>query len=968
MKSKQKVKPKRLLSLLLTLAMVLTVFPIMGTTTATAYTGSGESMSDPYMVDTYDELRQVMKTRAWMSGSSNDSSTYITLDSDILIEDSKSDYYLETFSAETHKVYLNLNGHTLSRNTNSSDKYMFDVKCHLLISDRKGGGTIRFKTTASDGDTAVFYDNTYSSWLEIFDDAYVVNDTAENSEYKNCGVLATGTYPKKIYAENCRIAAQLPLKMTGAGECFVYGASLCSTSKSSYVALDFNATEIKIYGCSAYGDILLKTNYTCSIYKALTDTTIYRNGIEKDFSSIRKNNVYEATLSSNGGVLTVTKQENPFIENVDVTDVSAPSGGTKIGDFKYTVKNENVIDVGVTIVNSKGIALTSDKLFVEGETYKYYIHVMPKGGYMFKANAITGVSTGTINGETVETVIHPSWYSSMGTDIRLISSFTVIPAVNEFSATVQEPVVGSTPSFVATPGDSKKYTATVDEWVYEMSDKYSMVMSEDSAFHYGCTYKLYVKFEINDGYEASDATYKLPGTINGKTAKNISPGNVNYGMFVITYTMPEAPAEEYDITVYSGSARNNLGYKIKRAAAGTVVTLTAKEPAEGKVFDKWSVREGTVEFEDPYSTTTTFVMPAESVQLVASFKAGPHTHIFDLEIMKSDAIKTPADCENDAVYYMSCSICREEVSDTETFTATGTAKGHKYSEEWSKDETHHWNECTVCSDKKDAEEHTPNIAEPTETQAKVCTVCDYVIADKLPAKNGTVIVDGKTVLYIDGTAVEGTKVVTAEGKTYAVVKGYVVTGKIQTVTISGKTYIVDKNGVVIKSGKNRLVKVNSSKWYVVNKYGIVIKAKSGNMLVKVGSKTYIVNKYGLVQKTTKSKLVNVGKKTYAVVKDSVLTGKTRTITISKKTYIVDKNGAVIKSTANKLVKVSKNNWYVVNKAGTVINAKKGNILVKVSKKSYIVNKKGLVLKNKKAVKVGKKTYKINKYGIATRKK
>ncbi|MGN1138676.1 MAG: hypothetical protein ACI4RM_04445, partial [Ruminococcus sp.] len=645
-----------------------------------------------------------------------------------LIEDSQSDYYLETFSAETHKVYLNLNGHSLIRRTDSSDKYMFDVKCHLLIFDRKGGGTIRFKTTASDGDTAVFYDNTYKSWLEIFDDAYVVNDTAENSEYKNCGVLATGTYPKKIYAEECRIAAQLPLKMTGAGEGYVYGASLCSTSKSSYVALDFNATEIKIYGCSAYGDILLKTNNTCSIYNALQDTTIYRNCIEKDFSSIRKDNVYEATLSSNGGVLTITKQENPFIENIDITDVSAPMGGTKIGDFKYTVKTENVIDMGVTVVNSKGISMTSDKQFAGGETYKYYIHVMPKGGYMFKANAITGVSTGTINGETVETVTHPSWYSSMGTDIRLVSSITAILGVTEFSATVQEPVVGSIPSFVATPGDSKAYTATVEKWVYEISDKYSMVMSEDSAFQYDCTYTLYVKFEINDGYTALDTTNKLPGTINGITAKNISPGNVDYGMFVITYTMPEAPAEEYDITVYGGSARNNLGYKITRAVAGTVVTLTANEPAEGKVFDEWSVREGTVELEDPYSTTTTFVMPAESVQLVASFKAGPHTHIFDLEIIKDEALKTPADCENDAVYYKSCSICREEISDTETFIAKGTAKGHSYSEVWSKDETHHWHQCSVCKDKKDTEEHIPNIAEPTETQAKVCTVCDYVIA------------------------------------------------------------------------------------------------------------------------------------------------------------------------------------------------------------------------------------------------
>ncbi|MGN0462517.1 MAG: hypothetical protein ACI4HZ_08745 [Ruminococcus sp.] len=702
-----------------------------------------------------------------------------------------------------------------------------------------------------------------------------------------------------------------------------------------------------------------------------------------------------------------------------------------VADFKNP---KNDADAPYTIGNVRwemfSKILSDDFEFESGDNVAVRIDVIPKEGYTFYSSVY-----GKLNGiDSYATIKNEDGSRSIVFNMTITTPDEY--KTQDIELSVAEPVAGKTPATTAVCTSGYVIPET-PAWT-----------PADEIFKTNTEYT--VKIPVKAEYAWGD-TSTVTAKVNGKDATFIAEykGGKQYAYYV-EYTFDATGSEiakDYDITVEGGKAYNGSGEEITKCNEGTTVTLKANDPPEGMDFDRWEVVSGDITLADETDPNTTFVMPANEVSVKAIYDLIPHTHIFDSEIIKAEALKTPADCENDAVYYKSCSIC-EEISDTETFTekdsalghsftnyvsdknasciadgtktakcdrcdvtdmvidkgsvlghsftnyvsdnnatctADGTktakcdrcdekdtvtepAKGHKYSEEWSKDTTNHWHQCSVCGDKKDTEEHIPNIAEPTETQAKVCTVCDYVIADKLPAKNGTVIVDGKTVLYIDGTAVEGTKVVNVEGKTYAVVKGYVVTGKIQTVTISGKTYIVDKNGVVIKSGKNRLVKVNSSKWYVVNKYGIVIKAKSGNTLVKVGSKTYIVNKYGLVQKTTTSKLLNVGKKTYAVVKDSVLTGKTRTITISGKTYIVDKNGAVIKSTANKLVKVSKSNWYVVSKAGTVIKAKKGNILVKVSKKSYIVNKKGLVLKNKKSVKVGKKTYKINKYGIATRKK
>ena len=52
---------------------------------------------------------------------------------------------------------------------------------------------------------------------------------------------------------------------------------------------------------------------------------------------------------------------------------------------------------------------------------------------------------------------------------------------------------------------------------------------------------------------------------------------------------------------------------------------------------------------------------------------------------------------------------------------------HSWSNEWSKDETHHWHACSGCDEKNDVEPHTPGSA-ATENDPQTCTVCGYIIA------------------------------------------------------------------------------------------------------------------------------------------------------------------------------------------------------------------------------------------------
>lgn len=149
-----------------------------------------------------------------------------------------------------------------------------------------------------------------------------------------------------------------------------------------------------------------------------------------------------------------------------------------------------------------------------------------------------------------------------------------------------------------------------------------------------------------------------------------------------------------------------------------------------------------------------------------------HTHVFDREVADAKYLVSEATCIVKAVYYKSCA-CGEKGTETfkygeyvahtlvktdrvePTCIENGTeaywtcsecgksfsdengqneisepvvipATGHTYGD-WKKDATGHWHECSVCGNKKDFAEHTPDKDAPTETEGVVCTVCGYEI-------------------------------------------------------------------------------------------------------------------------------------------------------------------------------------------------------------------------------------------------
>ena len=99
-----------------------------------------------------------------------------------------------------------------------------------------------------------------------------------------------------------------------------------------------------------------------------------------------------------------------------------------------------------------------------------------------------------------------------------------------------------------------------------------------------------------------------------------------------------------------------------------------------------------------------------------------HVHAYTQQVQKPEALKTPADCTNNAVYYLSCACGEVSTNDADTFTAANTALDHDWSE-WTQnsDEKTH---ARIC--KRDASHtETGNCHGGTAdcTHKAVCTVC-----------------------------------------------------------------------------------------------------------------------------------------------------------------------------------------------------------------------------------------------------
>lgn len=170
----------------------------------------------------------------------------------------------------------------------------------------------------------------------------------------------------------------------------------------------------------------------------------------------------------------------------------------------------------------------------------------------------------------------------------------------------------------------------------------------------------------------------------------------------------------------------NGGSKIEDAVEQVKLPKELPMPTKpGYVFDGW--------YMDRYFTTAA-TPEMKLVKDTTLYAKWTEEHIHTRHLTKVEA-KAATCTENGNKEYYKCS-CGELFADKDAQKKITLAeveieaKGHEYETEYTKDAKYHWKKCKNCDAVTEKQEHTSS-GEATEENAETCTVCGYVIHEKL---------------------------------------------------------------------------------------------------------------------------------------------------------------------------------------------------------------------------------------------
>ena len=475
----------------------------------------------------------------------------------------------------------------------------------------------------------------------------------------------------------------------------------------------------------------------------------------------------------NSGLDVITRPGEEWKKNISVQV-------TVEGDPQYKVTVQDCENGRVKVVNAAGTAEDGTPLFFKGELVM--LSIDPDEGYMLSTLSVNGNPGAVAVGDDTYTFTQPEGDVTITAAFEMRNEHTVTFDANGGSEPEELPEEGTTAMPAKKILHGSEYSLPECEFIAPEGKQFKAWEIDGAEYPVNApvtvTADITVKALWEDAPPApAEYTVRFNANGGGGTMADVTGISGSYTLPACGFTEPEGKqfkgwstsadgsvisgttyevsldttfyaiweSKEYPIIVADGKATIGAGSEISKAAQGTTITLTANAAPDGKVFDKWVVESGSAALEDANSETTTFIMPAEAVSVKATYKGAPHTHTFDQETIKDEALKSAADCTNDAVYYKSCAC--GEISTTETFTAADTALGHDWATDWNKDADNHWKECSRCHEKKDNAAHDYG-------EDNICDTCGY---DKtvphthnltlVPAKAPTCTEKGNTAYY-----------------------------------------------------------------------------------------------------------------------------------------------------------------------------------------------------------------------------
>ena len=431
---------------------------------------------------------------------------------------------------------------------------------------------------------------------------------------------------------------------------------------------------------------------------------------------------YSLTTQVNGGHGTISASKTGLAAGSTETVIFTPDAG-------YEIDTVTVNGTATSVSgNTLNVTMDADKTVVV--TYKaieYNITVTDGKATIGAGSGISKAAQGT----TVTLTANVAPDGKVFDKWEVVSGGITLADVNSATTTFTMPA-----SAVSVKATYKNTPVTTYSLTTQVNGGHGTISASKTGLAAGSTET--ITFTPDAGYEIDTVT--VNGVATGVLSNVLDVTMDADKTVVVTYK-----AIEYNITVTDGKATIGAGSGISKAAQGTTVTLTANAAPDGKVFDKWVVESGSITLADVNSATTAFTMPASAVSVKATYKDAPHTHTFDQETVKDEALKSAADCTNDAVYYKSCAC--GEISTTETFTAADTALGHDWATDWSKDADNHWKECSRCHEKKDNAAHDYGEDNICDTCGHDKTVPHTHNLTLVPAKAPTCTEKGNTAYY-----------------------------------------------------------------------------------------------------------------------------------------------------------------------------------------------------------------------------
>ena len=250
-----------------------------------------------------------------------------------------------------------------------------------------------------------------------------------------------------------------------------------------------------------------------------------------------------ATITGNGSEIQV-KYTFPAlptnqITTVTIEGVTAPATGAapsyaaivKGEGYSLKARNDAYYKNGIcwSVMESSDLPVSGGTTFEGGQKYQITMYLVAEDGYEFSATAggalqvnatINGMTAAEVLGNKKEIVV--TYYFTEATDEAVITSAAV---------TIEEPKLGTKPSFSATVPDGVNYTVEAVDWFCDEDNAHL-----ESGDVYGAkTYILNVTLAPKDGYKFVADSEGLRGTINGQSAQ---VRNIDDGRALVTKYFP----------------------------------------------------------------------------------------------------------------------------------------------------------------------------------------------------------------------------------------------------------------------------------------------------------------------------------------------------------------------------------------------------------------------------------------------